>query len=143
VRLVNFCFLDRKLFLYDTFEGHVKEELAHDHEKNLTSFTRNGTLSTEEYVTKVRQSDSTSWSKRFSSLSLDATPEERAAAVKKTMPFPDQCVWRIGCFPDTVMPEEENEKFVFVSIDINLYQPTRAALEFFYPRMQEGGHLYA
>jgi O-methyltransferase len=141
-RLINFCFPDRKLFLYDTFEEYVEEELVHDHKKNLTNFASDDALSTEEYVAEVRQSASTSWSKRFPSLSLNATPEEKVAAIKETMLFPDQCIWRIGRFPDTVKGEKESEKFAFVSIDMNLYQPTRTALEFFYPRLQEGGAIF-
>ncbi|MDR0661920.1 MAG: class I SAM-dependent methyltransferase, partial [Holosporales bacterium] len=141
-RLINFCFPDRKLFLYDTFGGYVKEELVYERKNNLSNFAGDNALSMEEHATEALELMPAYWLDKFPSLSLDATPEERAAAVKKTMPFPDQCVWRIGHFPDTVMPEEENEKFVFVSIDINLYQPTRAALEFFYPRLQAGGVIF-
>ncbi|MDR2412504.1 MAG: hypothetical protein LBD66_02780 [Holosporales bacterium] len=32
--------------------------------------------------------------------------------------------------------------FVFVSLNVNFYQPTRAALEFFYPRLQDGGTIF-
>lgn len=33
----------------------------------------------------------------------------------------------------------ESRKFCFVHIDLQLYQPTRDSLEFFYPRMRPGG----
>ena len=33
-------------------------------------------------------------------------------------------------------------KFVFVNIDVDLYQPTLESLAFFYPRLVEGGALY-
>jgi O-methyltransferase len=36
-------------------------------------------------------------------------------------------------------PEVENEKFAFVHIDVDLYQPIKDSLEFFYPRMIKGG----
>ena len=41
------------------------------------------------------------------------------------------------------IPERFNEisgqKFSFVHIDVDLYQPTRDSLEFFFPRLVEGG----
>ena len=33
----------------------------------------------------------------------------------------------------------ENEKFIFVHIDVDLYQPIKDALEFFYSRTLESG----
>lgn len=38
-------------------------------------------------------------------------------------------------------PEVAGETFALVHIDVDLYQPTRDSLEFFYPRMVEGGWL--
>lgn len=35
--------------------------------------------------------------------------------------------------------EVENRRFVFVHIDVDLYEPTRDSLAFFYPRMAPGG----
>jgi hypothetical protein len=35
--------------------------------------------------------------------------------------------------------EVADRRFAFVHIDVDLYQPTRDSLEFFYPRMSEGG----
>ncbi len=35
--------------------------------------------------------------------------------------------------------EVENEEFIFVHIDVDLYQPTLDSLEFFYPRLKKGG----
>lgn len=43
-----------------------------------------------------------------------------------------------GYFPDSAknLPEE---KYVFVHLDADLYNPTRAGLHYFYPRLTEGG----
>ncbi len=43
-----------------------------------------------------------------------------------------------GYFPDTSIGLE-NEQFALVHIDADLYAPTVAALEFFYPRLTPGG----
>jgi hypothetical protein len=43
-----------------------------------------------------------------------------------------------GCFPDTAGPVAEL-RFSFVHFDVDLYEGTRACLEFFYPRMIPGG----
>ena len=56
----------------------------------------------------------------------------------KRMPYADNCIIRKGYFPDTVKGLEE--KFVFVSLDMDLYRPTLEGLEYFYPRMCGGGY---
>lgn len=43
-----------------------------------------------------------------------------------------------GIFPDSAAPVE-NMKFSFVHMDVDLYESTKACLEFFYPRMIPGG----
>jgi len=45
-----------------------------------------------------------------------------------------------GLFPDTSDPIKD-KKFAFVHIDVNIYEPTLACLEFFYPRIVKGGIL--
>ncbi len=47
-------------------------------------------------------------------------------------------VLKKGYFPDTAAGLE-NEMFAFVSLDADLYAPTLAGLEFFYPRLSHGG----
>jgi len=43
-----------------------------------------------------------------------------------------------GCFPETTVGLEE-KRFAMVNLDADLYKPTKAALEFFYPRLSPGG----
>ena len=45
-----------------------------------------------------------------------------------------------GWIPDR-FNELSNGHFCFVHVDVDLYQPTRDSLEFFYPRLQSGGIL--
>jgi len=46
-----------------------------------------------------------------------------------------------GYFPDSVTDEVRERRFALVHIDCDLYQPMKAALAFFYPRMPRGGML--
>lgn len=44
-----------------------------------------------------------------------------------------------GIFPDTITDEHRNQTYALVHLDCDYYVPTRAAIEFFWPRMAEGG----
>ena len=46
-----------------------------------------------------------------------------------------------GYFPDTA-GEVSQDQFALVHIDADLHNPTRAALEFFYPRLSPGGVIF-
>lgn len=52
-------------------------------------------------------------------------------------PFPDVHIYK-GLFPATSGPIL-GKRFSFVHLDVDLYQPTRDSLEFFYPRVNSGG----
>jgi O-methyltransferase len=45
----------------------------------------------------------------------------------------------IGSFPDSACVIPADERFAFVHIDCDLYEPVKAGLEFFYPRMSRKG----
>ncbi len=51
--------------------------------------------------------------------------------------FPDVHIYK-GLFPQTGGPIQD-KRFSFVHLDVDLYQPTRSSLEFFYPRLNSGG----
>ncbi|MCF6171176.1 MAG: TylF/MycF family methyltransferase [Bacteroidales bacterium] len=59
--------------------------------------------------------------------------------VKQRLTGP-QFVFHEGYFPETAK-EAENEQFAMVSMDADLYKPTKAGLDFFYPRLAPGGVL--
>ncbi len=44
-----------------------------------------------------------------------------------------------GYFPESITPEIEKITFAVISLDCDLYKPTKAGLDFFYPRMSRGG----
>jgi hypothetical protein len=141
-RLINYCLPDRKLFLYDTFEGFDDRDVDYDIEKRL--------LGDED---DLYGSLKMGWAEAVINFSKKICPHpenlvfrkgytKKAKTVtdfiKKVCPHPENLIFRKGYFPETAAPDEA-ERFAFVSIDPDLYKPTYAGLEFFYPRMQGGG----
>ena len=106
-KYINTCFPDRKLYLFDTFEGFddsdIKSELSVNPKFNFYLDFKDGS---EEYV-------------------------------KSIMPYKNQVVIIKGHFPKSAM--EIDDKFAFVNLDMDLYEPTLRGLEFFYPKMARGG----
>jgi len=60
------------------------------------------------------------------------------AKVERNIEGDEQVVFHKGYFPKTAVGLE-NETFAFVNMDADLYNPTKAGLEFFYPRLSSGG----
>lgn len=54
------------------------------------------------------------------------------------MPYPERVEIKKGYFPETVVGLE-NERFFFVNLDFDLYNPTLDGLRFFYPRLNPNG----
>lgn len=52
----------------------------------------------------------------------------------------NSCIVKKGYFPDTAAGVED--KFAFVSLDADLYNPILAGLEYFYPRLVKGGYIF-
>jgi O-methyltransferase len=117
-RLINHSFHDRKLFLYDTFEGFDDRDVDHDTVKGFLGMEEDlhGFLKVGEAETIIN-------------------------FIKEVCPHPENLVFRKGYFPETAVPDE-GETFAFISLDVDLYKPTYAGLEFFYPRLQEGGVIF-
>jgi O-methyltransferase len=60
--------------------------------------------------------------------------------VLETIGTTDNIVVRKGIVPDTLAGLEQ-ERFAFVLLDLDLYQPTLESLDFFYPRLSRGAYL--
>ncbi len=58
--------------------------------------------------------------------------------VLQQMPFKDKCIVKKGFFPQT-FDLDSSEKFAFVSLDMDLYQPILDGLRVFYPILSKGG----
>lgn len=54
------------------------------------------------------------------------------------LPHVENVVLKKGWFPETAF-DIEDEKFALVYMDASLYQPTFTGMEFFFPRMSQGG----
>ena len=50
------------------------------------------------------------------------------------------CIVKKGFFPDTAI--DVDDKFCFVNLDADLYQPIYEGLRFFYPKLEKGGYIF-
>jgi len=80
-----------------------------------------------EHLTASEKPDS-----RFSDTSVDLVLERIGSG--------SNIIIRKGIAPDSYAGLED-EQFSFVLLDLDLYEPTVASLEFFYPRLTPGGYL--
>ena len=62
-----------------------------------------------------------------------------ATAVRARVGDSDDVVLKAGYVPDTLAEIPPEERFAFVLLDLDLYDPTLASLEFFYPACRRGG----
>lgn len=60
--------------------------------------------------------------------------------VLSRMAHPEKIVVRKGYFPETT--EGLEDTFALVSLDVDLYKPTLAGLNYFYPRLSRGGSIF-
>jgi O-methyltransferase len=67
--------------------------------------------------------------------------ETSVAAVKSRLGNTDNVAFHVGRFPDTAAGLE-HEMFSLVLLDLDIYEPTLAALDFFYPRVSRGGYCF-
>ncbi|MCL2399039.1 MAG: class I SAM-dependent methyltransferase [Defluviitaleaceae bacterium] len=111
---INRTFPTDRLYLFDTFSGFDERDLII--EKNLGLADQNN-----QYA-------------NFSAGHFSITHED---IVIKNLPHPEMCIIRKGYFPETIQGLDET--FSFVNLDFDLYQPTLSGLEYFYPRMVNGG----
>jgi len=106
---INRCFPEKNLYLFDTFTGFDVRDIAKEKDLSLA----------------------VGWDKNDFNALYDV--EE----ISKKMVAPDKVVFKVGYFPETA--EGLEDKFCFVNLDVDLYAPTLAGLEFFYPKMIKGG----
>lgn len=59
--------------------------------------------------------------------------------VKQVIGNDSNCIYVKGFFPDTITDDHRARQYAVVSLDCDLYAPTKAGLEFFYERMPKGG----
>lgn len=59
--------------------------------------------------------------------------------VMSKMKNPKNCIIKKGYFPESA--QGVNDNFIFVSLDTDLYQPIWEGLNFFYPKLLQGGYI--
>ena len=111
-RLINAHFKDKKLYMLDTFEGFGKNEALEELSRGHCD---------SEFIEYFSQ-----------------TNEE---LVLSMMLYKENCIICKGLFPATASLLE-NEQFGFVSLDVDFKESTLSGLEFFYPRMIDGGYIF-
>ncbi len=60
--------------------------------------------------------------------------------VLEKMKFPDNCIVKQGYFPDSL--DKLDDRFCFVSLDADLFDPIYNGLKYFYPRLNNGGYIF-
>jgi O-methyltransferase len=60
--------------------------------------------------------------------------------VRSRLPHPEKAEFRVGWFPESAAGCE-GETFCLVNVDVGVYRPTYAGLQWFYPRLAAGGYL--
>lgn len=111
--LINEKLSDRDLYLFDTFEGFDIKEA--EKEKKLG-----------------RSSDEFFYGHTLTNEKI----------VMETVPHPEKCHICKGFFPASIPEEAKSIKYAFVSIDFDFEDSIYAALDFFYPRLSEGGYIF-
>ena len=104
---INKFFPNKKLYLFDTFEGFDERDVAIEKEKGFSVAT---------------------------SAELNMTSVE---FVMQKMTYPQNIIIKKGFFPQTAQDVEE--KFCFVNLDVDLYQPTLVGLKWLSNKMVKNG----
>jgi O-methyltransferase len=108
--VMNYFFPDRKIYLFDTFQGFDRRDLE-----------------VEEKL-------------GFNSKGYDDFSNTSRELVMAKMTHKHNVMIRKGWFPESAVGLE-GEKFCFVFIDADLYQPIYEGLHWFYPRLSNGGYI--
>lgn len=115
---INEVFPDRLLYLYDTFSGFSAEDMKYE---------------TDSYGISNK-----SWYKVINDFSKNV---DLVDFITQNLPYKENVFFRKGFFPETAV-DDQDKKFCFVSIDVDIYKPTLSALEFFWPRLATGGYIF-
>lgn len=111
--LLNQKLPQRKLYLFDTFEGFDRTEIDRE--------------------TELGRCD-----EMFAQYHTETSVERMLG----NLPFPEQAAVCRGLFPASVTKEAEEETYAFVSIDVDFEDSIYEGLKFFYPRLSSGGVIF-
>ncbi len=110
-RLISEIKGEKKLFLFDTFEGMPNEKISNQDDWELNTHRDTSLESVKTYLSSY-----------------------------------EHLIFVPGQFPESISNSSDaslvhNEKFCLVNLDVDLYQSTLDGLEFFFPRLVDGGRL--
>lgn len=109
---INRLFPERRLWLFDTFEGFHARDLAIEAERTGVKTQR----------------------RSFADTTMEL--------VRDRLPYPEKARFVKGYFPDILEGLNLNKPcFALVSLDPDLYEPTLEGLRYFYPRLAAGGRI--
>ena len=97
------------MYLFDTFDGFDERDIQKDKEMKLSDYQ-------SAYFNQT---------------------DERCVMAK--MAYPEKVHIVKGYFPETTALVNPNNHYLFVNLDFDLYEPTLAGVQYFFPRMIEGG----
>jgi len=100
---------NKKIYLFDTFEGFDKRDIANKHENS-----KRGLASSTQFETSIE-------------------------SVRKFVGKSSLVELFPGYFPDTAKDINPGEKYAIVHLDADLYAPQASGLEYFYSKMTTGG----
>lgn len=107
---LNRLFPNKEIYLFDTFEGFAESDLR---------------------VEKKIIGENNVWHPDFADTCIES--------VMARLPYPEKAHFVKGYFPNSTEQLRGDEKYIFVNIDPDLYEPTRQGLAYFWPRMEKGG----
>lgn len=113
-RLLHHYMPERRLYLFDTFEGFAAADLRDD----------------------PARTDGLRLDGHFADTSL-------ARARRMVAPRNDNVIFRPGLFPDSADAETDAETYALVHLDADLKAPIAAGLAYFWPRLAPGGVIVA
>ncbi len=130
---INRLFPDRKLYLFDTFQGFPLRDLEIEAQilasADSSGYTQTSSTASFRPGTENEKPRTPGFHRNFNDTDIDT--------VLSRLPHPEQAVLCPGYFPET-LPEDLPE-LAFVSLDADLYEPTRQGLLAFWPRLVPGG----
>lgn len=115
---------DRKLYLYDTYEGHPKPNEQLDIDLHGHSATIDWAQATEQGT------------KRWMDVSVDTVSENMARTG-----YPMENVILVKGKVEDTLPKQAPDSLALLRIDVDWYSPCKATMEHLYPRLSEHGVL--
>lgn len=112
-KYINKFFSDKKLYLFDTFEGFDEIDIKYEIGLNNRNYIESSFTNKELFA------------------------DTNLQLLMNKMTYPNNIEIRKGYFPETAKGVED--EFVFVNLDMDLYLPMIAGLRFFWDKMVKGG----